>query len=301
MLAYRRDDVRELNQAAHALMHRSGRLGREAATFGDREFRVRRPGRLPTQRRPPRRPQRHPRHDRRPRPRRRSPSATTPASSTGLPFGYAAEHLEHGYALTGHAAQGATFDRAYVLLRDQGALQEWGYVACTRARVETRLYLADHDGLERETPLRDPDPAAPPERAARALERSAAEPLALDQTTRRHDVNARLVTRRQQELEQQRARTAEQLSAAGRELKQLGWWHRGDRRFELQAEIALRQAALRGIDETRAKLELTPPTARRLPPPARDRDDLTPTRSLRPEPPGRRTLEPEPPSLGLEL
>ena len=218
-----------------------------------------------------------------------------------IPFGYAAEHLEHGYALTGHAAQGATFDRAYVLLRDQGALQEWGYVACTRARVETRLYLADRDGLERETPLRHPDSAAPPERAARALERSAAEPLALDQTTRRHDVNARLVTRRQQELEQQRAQTAEQLSAAGRELKQLGWWHRGDRRFELQAEIALRQAALRGIDETRAKLELTPPTARRLPPPARDRDDLTPTRSLRREPPGRRTLEPEPPSLGLEL
>jgi hypothetical protein len=63
---------------------------------------------------------------------------------------YAAAHLEHGYALTGHAAQGATFERAFVLLDDQGALQEWGYVACSRARMETRLYLTDV-ARERET------------------------------------------------------------------------------------------------------------------------------------------------------
>ena len=49
------------------------------------------------------------------------------------------KHLEHGYALTGHAAQGATVERAFVLVEDRGALQEWGYVACSRARRETRL------------------------------------------------------------------------------------------------------------------------------------------------------------------
>lgn len=40
MLAYWRADVHDLNQAAHALMLRSGRLGRDAVTFGEREFRV---------------------------------------------------------------------------------------------------------------------------------------------------------------------------------------------------------------------------------------------------------------------
>ena len=83
MLAYRRDDVRELNQAAQALMHRSGRLGREAATFGDREFRVRRPSRLPTEQCPARRPQRHPRHDHRPRPQSAHPPRRRAESSTG--------------------------------------------------------------------------------------------------------------------------------------------------------------------------------------------------------------------------
>ena len=62
---------------------------------------------------------------------------------------YAAEHLDHAYALTGHAAQGATVDRAFVLLHGEGALREWGYVACSRARTETRLYVVG-DALEGE-------------------------------------------------------------------------------------------------------------------------------------------------------
>ena len=71
---------------------------------------------------------------------RRSRCSTDGGAPPPLDERYAAEHLEHGYALTGHAAQGATVERAFVLLRDQGALREWGYVACTRARTETRLY-----------------------------------------------------------------------------------------------------------------------------------------------------------------
>ena len=214
---------------------------------------------------------------------------------------YAAAHLEHGYALTGHAAQGATVDRAYVLFPDQGAIQEWGYVACTRARSETHLYLAEHDTLERETPLRDPNPPTAPERTARALERSAAEPLALDQARQRHDVNARLHARRQEQLEQQRARAAERLATAQREFKQLGWWNRGNRRVELEREITLQQTALRGFNEKRAELARTPPPVPRIPLLGRERDELAPTRSLRPEPPGRRTLQREPPGRGLEL
>ncbi|HZT85688.1 MAG TPA: hypothetical protein VE984_09750 [Gaiellaceae bacterium] len=217
-----------------------------------------------------------------------------------LPADYAADHLDYGYALTGHAAQGATFDRAYVLLRDRGALREWGYVACSRACNQTRLYLADDDTLERETLRRDPDPAASTEGAARALESPAAEPLALDATARRNDVNARLHARRQEELELQRDEIAEQLATAQRELKQLGWWKRGDRRLALEAEIGLYQSSLRLADERRAQLALVPPPPTPPKSPEHDHDPLTRAPSLRPAPP-RRTIEREPPSLGLEL
>jgi ATP-dependent exoDNAse (exonuclease V) alpha subunit len=63
--------------------------------------------------------------------------------------------LDHAYALTGHAAQGATVERAFVLLPDAGALREWGYVACSRARADTHVYLCERDAIERETPLPD--------------------------------------------------------------------------------------------------------------------------------------------------
>jgi conjugative relaxase-like TrwC/TraI family protein len=298
MLAYRRDDVDELNQAAHAHMLRQRRLGRSAVTLGEREFRVgeqvlcrRNDERLGL------------RNGIRGTVVKLDEHALIVRDQTGtkrrVPFEYAAEHLDYGYALTGHAAQGATVDRAFVLLHDCGALQEWGYVACSRARLETRLYLADHDTLERETPLREPDPAAPPERAACALRRSSLEPLAADQTVLRDDANAGLHARRQEQLERQRARAGEQLAAAQHELEQLAWWRRGTRRFELQTEIARWQAMLGAFDEKSPELERTPqPTPR---PQARSLDDdgLIRTRSLRPDPPARRTLEREPP--GLEL
>jgi hypothetical protein len=88
------------------------------------------------------------------------------AATRQVPLTDARDHLEHGYALTGHAA---TVERAYVLLPDHGAIQEWGYVACTRTRTETHLYLAEHDTIERETPLRGRDPTtASPRKAARS-------------------------------------------------------------------------------------------------------------------------------------
>ncbi len=39
-----------------------------------------------------------------------------------------------------------------------------------RARAETHVYLAERDPLEPETPLRDPNRPAPPERATQALQ-----------------------------------------------------------------------------------------------------------------------------------
>jgi conjugative relaxase-like TrwC/TraI family protein len=300
MLAYRRADVRDLNDAARVLMLRAGRLGPDAVELGGREFRVGdrvlcrsndstlgvRNGTLASV-------------------VSLDDDALTLRADNGvtrsMPHAYAADHLEHGYALTGHAAQGATVERAYVLLPDQGALQEWGYVACTRARTETRLYLAERDALERETPLRDPDPPTPTERAARALERSASEPLAIDQTTPQHDAPAHLHARKQEQLKQQRDRAAERLATARRELEHLGWWNRGDRRFQLEREIAFHQTTLGGLDEKQAELACTPPPRHRQLPPGLGRDHEELSRSLRPEPPARKVLQREPPGFGLGI
>ena len=159
MLAHRRDDVRELNEAARALLcqRRPARARRLEA--GEREFRF--GDRVLC---------RHnddgsasataPRHASvAVGARDRSPCRPTAAPSRQLHARYAAEHLDHGYALTGHAAQGATVERAFVLVRDRGRAREWGYVA-SRARTETRLYavgpeLSPDEGLARI----DPGPA----------------------------------------------------------------------------------------------------------------------------------------------
>lgn len=57
-------------------------------------------------------------------------------------------HIDHGYALTVHKAQGATVDRAHVVAGEMTG-REWSYVATTRAREETRIYTtADQLGRE---------------------------------------------------------------------------------------------------------------------------------------------------------
>jgi ATP-dependent exoDNAse (exonuclease V) alpha subunit len=252
MLAYRRTDVRDLNDAARTLLTRADGLGPEALEAGGREFRVgdrvlcrRNDERLGV------------RNGLRATVVAVERDALTLRTDGGalrtLDRDYAAEHLEHGYALTGHAAQGATVERAYVLLHDQVALQEWGYVACTRARQETRLYLAQ-DAPEREAHGGEPAGPDAPERLARALTVSAAEPLALEQA--RATVRARSLER--QQLEQVRAAAARRLAGAEQTLESLGW--RGRRRHgdELRAEIELQRRALRVADDKLAKLRALP-------------------------------------------
>ena len=51
-----------------------------------------------------------------------------------------AGHLTHGYATTVHKAQGATYDRAFVLATDS-LTREAGYVAMSRARCGTELFV----------------------------------------------------------------------------------------------------------------------------------------------------------------
>ncbi len=293
MLAYRRTDVGELNQAGHALMLRQRRLGRGAVTLGEREYRVgeqvlcrRNDGRLGL------------RNGMRGTVVDLEDDALIVQDQTGadhrIPFGYASEHLDHGYALTGHAAQGLTVDRAYVLLHDQGALQEWGYVACSRARLQTRLYLADRDTLAREIPLREPDPADPPERVARALQRPAADQLALDHRRQCGDTILNFYAQQQERLKRRRERTEKQLAAARGAFEHLHWWNRGHRR-ELATEIADHREMLARADTKAERLR-------------RDRElrlERLAEGSSRDRGPARCSpamkLEHEPPRRGLEL
>jgi conjugative relaxase-like TrwC/TraI family protein len=239
MIAYRRADIRDLNQAAHELMLRAGRLGQDAMRFGQREFRG--GDRVLC------------RHNDPHLGIRNGTRATVvelsqdglsirtdSAAVRRLPSGYVEKHLHHGYALTGHAAQGVTVERAYVLIEDRGALQEWGYVACSRARSETLLYLA--------CPPHEPDLLATnrqhdrvPERTARALAVPAAERLAAEQVD---PATARLHAARATHLDQARARAEQRLANAEEQLQQLGWRGRHTRAPELRTEIAFQRTAL---------------------------------------------------------
>jgi conjugative relaxase-like TrwC/TraI family protein len=60
-------------------------------------------------------------------------------------------HVEYGYALTAHKAQGASVERAYVLAHESMSAREWSYVAGSRAREAVHLYAERHtaNDLER--------------------------------------------------------------------------------------------------------------------------------------------------------
>jgi len=65
-----------------------------------------------------------------------------------------AAHLSHAYAMTVHRCQGATVDAAHVLA--DGGGRELGYVAMSRAREQTHVYLvADDADQAREDLVRD--------------------------------------------------------------------------------------------------------------------------------------------------
>jgi ATP-dependent exoDNAse (exonuclease V) alpha subunit len=54
-------------------------------------------------------------------------------------------HVHHGYALTGHASQGATVEHTFLHASPARGGREWAYVAASRHRVDLRVYLTHHD------------------------------------------------------------------------------------------------------------------------------------------------------------
>jgi conjugative relaxase-like TrwC/TraI family protein len=191
MIAHYRADVRELNGRARAVMRAAGRLGQDELIIGGGRFAtgdhviVKRNNSLLDVRNGERGvieaidrsagaltvrfPDRVAELD---------TTFLTQTTYDGRPT------LEHGYAITAHAAQGTTCRHALVLARDD-TYREWAYTTMSRATVANRLYvIADR------TRGRDEFAPAEPARDGRALlaaalTRRRAEELALDQLSQR--------------------------------------------------------------------------------------------------------------------
>jgi hypothetical protein len=65
-----------------------------------------------------------------------------------LSSAYAAEHLEHAYALTGHGMQGGTVEAATVVATPHDLTAGWSYTALSRARGHTRLLIYEDSYAE---------------------------------------------------------------------------------------------------------------------------------------------------------
>jgi conjugative relaxase-like TrwC/TraI family protein len=190
MIALRRRDVAELNALARALMETNGKLGRNRLAVAGREFAsgdrvvcLRNSDRVGVK-----------------NGTRGTVVRVEKASGTltvGTDRGDRVElsrqyleagHVRHAYALTGHSGQGVTVDRAFVFGSGEARLQEWGYVALSRARDATRLYVTANT-FGHESDFHEHDGRDPVAQLASALEESAVERLAVDQ--RPHDSGPR--------------------------------------------------------------------------------------------------------------
>ncbi len=285
MIALRRRDVAELNALAPALMNSHGRLGRTRLTIGASEYAagdrvvclrnddalgVKNGTRATVET-----------VDR----KQRTLTVTTDRGDRvdiGRDY-LEAGHARYAYALTGHAGQGVTVERAFVLGTGGQRLQEWGYVALSRARQQTRLYVTGVP-RERESHFHDLDDRDPLTRLGQALEESAIERLALDQqplpSGPLHDTRAEIeqfkptpeLRARLRLLEQQRLATTKArqqaertLHDAERKLERLGPLRRGQTRQELLGDIARCRAAIRTADDGLTKLAQEERVLRRPP------------------------------------
>lgn len=283
MIALRRRDVAELNALARAVMETEGRLGAERLLLSAGEFapgdrivcllnsdalgvRNGTRGTIETV-----------------DPARRTLTVLTDRGDRAqlgrayLELG----HVRHGYALTGHSAQGVTVERAFVLGTGGQRLQEWGYVALSRARQETRLYVTG-EPRERESHFHDLDDRDHVTLLAQELEESAIERLAVDQRPLqqepRHETRAqidrtavrdrthqRLIEQQRFVLTSTKSKAQSKLTETERELASLGPLGRRRRGVQLRTEIAFQERVIRMTDERLTELDrnlANPPLSR---------------------------------------
>jgi conjugative relaxase-like TrwC/TraI family protein len=185
MIALRRSEVRGLNQLARSEMRAAGRLSDYELQVADRAFAV--GDRIVT--------------------RTNAPKLGVINGSRGTVTAISADHaitvqldggqsvvlpetyvtgwrertpnLDHGYAITANGIQGGTTNRSYVLASEE-SYQEWGYVAASRHRVETRFYITVPDVPTEEQLQLDAHTRDPLDGLIRALGQSRAKGLAID-------------------------------------------------------------------------------------------------------------------------
>ncbi len=130
-----------------------------------------------------------------------------------LPAWYIASgYLNHGYAITGHKAQGLTINRAFVVASD-AITREWSYVAMSRGREATTIYLVSpavdddcgHITHNRPGETRRLDTALDrTERQTAAIDTGGRPQLTGHELPRRPDPLKNVSTRRPQETERRR-------------------------------------------------------------------------------------------------
>ncbi|HDL49832.1 MAG TPA: hypothetical protein ENH33_07745, partial [Actinobacteria bacterium] len=93
-------------------------------------------------------------------------------------------HVDYGYAMTGHKAQGVTTDRTFTVI--EGATdREWVYVAMSRGRQTNTLYLTNpQPANEQCTHLTHPDWKGDLDTLAMSLEHSRAQTAVIDHLAR---------------------------------------------------------------------------------------------------------------------
>jgi hypothetical protein len=91
------------------------------------------------------------------------------------------DHVDYGYAMTGHKAQGATTDRTFIVV-DGNTDREWAYVAMSRGRQANTLYLANPEPADEQcTHLSYAGSHDPIHGLTAALNRSSTQTAAIDQ------------------------------------------------------------------------------------------------------------------------
>ena len=101
--------------------------------------------------------------------------------AVNVPFGYVADgHLAHGYAMTIHKSQGATYDRCLILAGDQ-LTKEPAYTAMSRGRIGNTMYLVDNNQRETEAHADEIEPSLV-DRVRASISRTGAQSMAIEQT-----------------------------------------------------------------------------------------------------------------------
>jgi conjugative relaxase-like TrwC/TraI family protein len=131
-----------------------------------------------------------------------------------------AGHLDHGYARTTYGIQGATLDRSLYHAGDEASFEE-GYVALTRGRYETRIYLVDGtlSGRDADDSHRAHDMGSTGlSTVAAAMDRRRAKTLAHEADPLAATVAAQLTGCTLRDLQAERARLENVLRAAPRDV-----------------------------------------------------------------------------------